>query len=636
MQDEQLEILDFLRRYPPFSELPEETLYRVATSVDVRYFKAGSQIVEFGQEALNWFVVRSGAVEVFRRDGTLYNRLTEGGYFGEFGLLHRKKVRFPVSALEDTLLYLIPEPVFGELFETNEQFADQVETEDRTRLRQVVSRREESNQLLSASIDTLISREPVILQQTATALEAARCMVENGVSSLLIVGEIDASTEDTDALDGRPMTGERMVGIVTDRDIRTRLVAEGLNYDVPVTQIMTADLVSVEHNQLVFEAMLQMLRYNVHHLPVLRHHKPIGVIALSDVIRYESRNSLFVVSSIFRQPDVDSLAALTADVRASFTRMVSEDASSRMVGSAMAFIGRSFKQRLLELGEEQFGPPPVPYCFLALGSMARHEQLIVTDQDNAMVLDNRFDPARHDDYFMQLATFVSDGLARCGYSYCTGGVMATNTRWRQPLRVWEQYFSQWIEQPTPETLLASNIFFDLDGVWGKTEWAEKLRGLIARKARANPRFLACMARNALLRTPPLGFFKDFVVESDGRHSKAINLKRRGTAPMADLIRVHALAVGSQAQNSFERLQDIIDASILPPGRGQDLHDTLEFISTVRVRNQADDLTAGDEPDNSIEPDKLSAFERKSLRDAFQILGDAQTFLKFRYQPGRAN
>jgi CBS domain-containing protein len=427
-----------------------------------------------------------------------------------------------------------------------------------------------------------------------------------------------------------------MVGIVTDRDIRSRLVAQGLDYNVPITQIMTDKLVSVEHNQLVFEAMLQMLRFNVHHLPVLRNRKPIGVIALSDVIRYESRNSLFVVSSIFRQPDVDGLAALTADVRASFTRMVSEDASSRMIGSAMAVIGRSFKQRLLELGEEQLGPPPVPYCFLALGSMARHEQLVVTDQDNAMVLDNRFDPARHDDYFKKLASFVSDGLARCGYVYCKGGVMATNSRWRQPLRVWEQYFSQWIEQPTPETLLASNIFFDLDGVWGKIEWAEKLRGLIARKARSNSRFLACMARNALLRTPPLGFFKDFVVESDGRHSKAINLKRRGTAPMADLIRVHALAVGSQAQNSFERLQEVIAAKILPPGRGQDLHDTLEFISTVRIRNQSDDLIAGLEPDNSIEPDKLSAFERKTLRDAFQILGDAQTFLKFRYQPGRAN
>jgi CBS domain-containing protein len=623
MQDEQLEILQFLQGQPSLAALPEETLHRVTTSVDVRYFKAGSAILEFGQVAAYWYVVRSGAVEVFRRDGTLYNRLTEGGHFGEAGLLRKKTVRFPVVALEDTLLYLVPEPVFTELFDTQETFADQVETEDRTRLRQVVSRREESNQLMSATVDTLISREPVTLMHTATALEAARCMTEAGVSSLLI---LDGASDPAESV---------MAGIITDRDIRTRLVAGGLNYDTPVSEIMTAKLVTVEHNQLVFEAMLQMLRHNVHHLPVMRHDKPLGVIALSDVVHYESRNSLFVVSSIFRQTSVDELAALTADVHASFVRMVNEDASSRMVGSAMAFIGRSFKQQLLALAEAALGSPPVPYCFLALGSMARNEQLVVTDQDNALVLDNRFDPALHDAYFKALAAFVSDGLARCGYIYCSGGIMATNPKWRQPLKVWEGYFSQWIEHPTAETLLSANIFFDLDGVWGQTDWADQLRKLIARKAKGNSRFLASMARNALLRTPPLGFFKNFVVEADGRYSKAINLKRRGTAPMADLIRVHALSVGSEAQNSFERLQDVVAAGVLPPGRGQDLHDTLEFISTVRIRNQADDLVAGLEPDNSIEPDKLSAFERKSLRDAFSILGDAQTYLKFRYQPGRA-
>jgi CBS domain-containing protein len=623
MEDEQLEILQFLQGQPSLASLPEEALHRVAKAVDVRYFKAGSPIIGFGQPAEFWFLVRSGAVEVFRRDGTLYNRLTEGGHFGEAGLLQKKKVRFPVVALEDSLLYLVPEPVFSELFDTQEAFADQVETEDRTRLRQVMSQREESNQLMSATVDTLIGREPVTLEHTASALDAARRMTEAGVSSLLILGGPGDPAEPS------------MVGIITDRDIRTRLVAGGLGYDTPVSEIMSSQLVTVEHNQLVFEAMLQMLRHNVHHLPVMRHDKPLGVIALSDVVHYESRNSLFVVSSIFRQTSVDELAALTADVRASFVRMVHEDASSRMVGSAMALIGRSFKQQLLALAEAELGPPPVPYCFLALGSMARNEQLVVTDQDNALVLDNRFDPARHDAYFSALATFVSDGLARCGYSYCTGGIMATNPKWRQPLKVWEGYFSQWIEQPTAETLLSANIFFDLDGVWGQTEWAEQLLKLIARKARGNTSFLASMARNALLRTPPLGFFKDFVVEADGRHSKAINLKRRGTAPMADLIRVHALAVGSQAQNSFERLQDVVAAGVLPPGRGQDLHDTLEFISTVRIRNQAHDLAAGLEPDNSIEPDKLSAFERKSLRDAFSILGDAQTYLKFRYQPGRA-
>lgn len=192
-----------------------------------------------------------------------------------------------------------------------------------------------------------------------------------------------------------------------------------------------------------------------------------------------------------------------------------------------------------------------------------------------------------------------------------------------------------MERPTPQGLLHSSIFFDLEGVHGRTEWADGLRRHIAAKARQHPQFLASMARNALLRTPPLGFFKDFVLEEDGRHTAAINLKRRGTAPLTDLIRVHALATGSQALNSFARLEDVVRAQVLPPGRGPDLHDALEFIDTVRLRNQANDLKAGREPDNSLEPERLSDFERKRLRDAFTVLSHAQGFLKFRYGSGRS-
>jgi CBS domain-containing protein len=619
MESEKLEILIFLQRHSPFTSLPEEVLSAVAQSINVQYFKADSPILIFGEPALNWWLVRSGAVEIFRRDGTLYNRLNEGGHFGEAGLLQQKKqVRFSASALEDTLLYVIPDSIFLDLFEMHEAFADLIEVDDRSRLRSVISKSEQANELMSTSVESLLDRDPVVTSRKTSLKQAAMIMSEASVSSILV------------------MNGEKSVGIVTDRDIRQRAVAQGLSLDTKIESIMTETPVSIRHDQLAFEALLVMLRHNVHHLPVLKYNHPVGVLALSDILRYESRNSLFVVSRIFHQQTVDELSALTGEVRASFVRMTKEDANSHMIGSAMSAIGRSYKQRLLDLAEQQFGPPPIPYCFLALGSMARQEQFVVTDQDNALVLDNRFDPIKHDAYFEKLATFVCDGLAKCGYTYCTGGVMATNIRWRQPLRVWQDYFSEWIDSPTPESLLTSNIFFDLDGVYGQNEFAETLRALIAKKAKGNSWFLASMARNALLRTPPIGFFKEFVLETDGRHTRAMNLKRRGTAPLTDLIRVHALAIGSRNRNSFDRLQDVIKANILPPGRGRDLQDALEFISMVRVRNQANDITNSQEPDNSVEPGMLSDFERKNLRDAFLILSHAQKYLKFRYQPGRLN
>ncbi|KJF95578.1 cyclic nucleotide-binding protein [Photobacterium angustum] len=625
MEAEQIEILNFISQYPPFDTLPEEQLHQLALEIEVAYYRANTMILNTGDRIHDLYLIRSGAVEIYRRKGELYNRLDEGDIFGQMGLLMNNRVRMPAKALEDTLLYCIPNALFIELCDKYDSFADFVEVEDGARLRHAVSSQHDENDLTTSKLRTLITRDAVIIDQNETIQTAAQTMAEEGVSALLL-SDSNATDDDDD--------NDYVTGIITDRDLCTRVLAEGISTSNPVSSVMTAEPITLDHNAYVFEAMLTMLRYNIHHLPVLRNKQPIGVISVSDIVRYESQNSLLLVSSIYQQQSVEELIQLSAQVKDCFVRMVNEDANSHMIGSAMAEIGRSFKQRLLELAEEKLGPPPIQYCFLALGSMARDEQLIVTDQDNAIILDNSFDHDKHNAYFEALAAFVCDGLAACGYTYCTGGIMATNPEWRKTRHEWEQCFADWIDNPKPQALLNSSIFFDLGGVWGRLRWAKQLNGFIVRRARNSPRFLACLARNAINRTPPLGFFKDFVMEKDGRHNNSINLKRRGTAPLADLIRVHALAVGSRSQNSLERLDDIIESGILPPGRAQDLRDAMEYISLVRIRHQALDVEEGQEPDNSIEPENMSDFERRNLKDAFQILSKAQNFVKYRYQATR--
>lgn len=625
MEAEQTEILNFISQYSPFDLLPEEQLNELAIEIEVAYHRADSMILNLGDSINDLFLIRSGAVEVYRRKGELYNRLDEGDIFGQMGLLMNNRVRMPAKALEDTLLYCIPGNLFTKLCDDYDSFADFVEVDDGSRLRHAVSRQNDENDLTTSKVRTLLTRDAVILDQNATIQVAAQTMADEGISALLICDENITDDDDDNDL---------IVGIITDRDLCTRVLALGVSTAESVSTVMSAEPITLDHNAYVFEAMLTMLRSNIHHLPVMRNKHPVGIISVSDIVRYESQNSLLLVSSIYQQQSVEELAALSTQVKDCFVRMVNEDANSHMIGSAMAEIGRSFKQRLLELAEEKYGLPPVPYCFLALGSMARDEQLIVTDQDNAIILDNHFNYDKHNAYFEKLAKFVCDGLAECGYTYCTGDIMATNPEWRKTRQQWENCFADWIDNPKPIALLNSSIFFDLGGVWGKTKWAKQLNGFIVRRARNSPRFLACLARNALNRTPPLGFFKDFVMEKDGRHNNSINLKRRGTAPLADLIRVHALAVGSRSQNSLERLDDIIDSGILPPGRAQDLRDAMEYISLVRIRHQALDIEAEIEPDNSIEPENMSDFERRNLKDAFQILSKAQNFVKFRYQSAR--
>ncbi|EGQ9808598.1 cyclic nucleotide-binding/CBS domain-containing protein [Vibrio parahaemolyticus] len=622
MEAEQLEVLNFISQHPPFDELPEEQLKKIAIHAEVAYFRQGTDILKFGDTIRDLYMVRSGAVEIYRRKGELYNRIDAGGLFGQMGLLMNNRVRMPAKAIEDTLVYCIPENIFNELCDEFENFADFMELEDSARLRNAISSRSDGNDLTTAKARKILTRDPVTLEATASIQEAASLMAEENVTALLIVRSTEELTEEDD---------DQLLGILTDRDLCIRVLAQGIDTNISVSEVMSYDVVSLDYNAYVFEAMLTMLRYNVHHLPILKDKKPIGIIGMTDIVRYESQNSLLLVSSIFQQTSVEDLKQVSLQVKDCFVRMVNEDANAHMIGRAMSVIGSSFKQRLAELAEQELGPAPIPYCLVAMGSMARDEQLIVTDQDNALILDDSYDPDKHAEYFAQFAKFVCDGLAACGYTYCTGDIMATNPEWRKTKSQWEECFGDWIDHPTPERLLNSNIFFDLLGIHGRVKWAEQLSSFIVRRAKKNNRFLACMAYNAIRRTPPLGFFKDFVMEKDGRHRNSINLKRRGTAPLADLIRVHALAIGSRSQNSFDRLDDINDAGILPKGRGMDLRDAMELIYMVRIRHQALDIEHGDEPDNNIEPENMSDFERRNLKAAFQILSNAQNFIKFRYQ-----
>ncbi|MCJ8285785.1 DUF294 nucleotidyltransferase-like domain-containing protein [Halomonas sp.] len=627
MEAELLEISQHMGRFAPFDGLSEELLDEVAGQVQVSYFKAGSSILELDAVHQEFCYIRSGAVEVTRRNGELYNLLGEGDIFGHFSLLRHSRVRFPAKALEDSLIYFIPEAMFHQLCEADEQFAEFVEV-DRPRLETAVESQRKNNDMMVTRIRKLLTRYPVMVEARATVQEAARQISESQASAVLVLDKPENNPRYT----FRDSEGGywQVTGILTDSDFRTKVVAEGLSPDTPVGEVAGRRLIAVQSDESVQEAMLCMLRNNIHHLPVMHRRSPVGIVHLSDIIRYETQSSLYLVSNIFHQPSVECLAKLAPDVQAAFVRMVHDGADSQMVGKALSTIGRSFTRRLLEMAEEELGPPPVPYCFMALGSMARNEQSIVTDQDNALVLSDDFDPALHDEYFATMAKRVSDGLAACGYTYCKGDVMATNPKWRQPLSVWKGYFTEWIERPSPEGLLHSSIFFDLDTVHGDNPLVEELQDLVATKASKHKRFLSAMARNALNRTPPLGIFRTFVMEKDGKHNNSINLKRRGTAPMVDLIRIHALACGSRAQNSFDRLDDIDRTQLLAPGVSDKLRYALEFLSMSRIRHQVIDLEHEHEPDNNIEPENVSSEERHNLKDAFQALSNAQKFLKFRY------
>lgn len=626
MHAEHAEVCQHLGQHPPFDRLSTELLELAGSQVEIAYYRAGSDILVFDQEIRHLCYVRSGAVEVFRRSGDLYNRLGEGEIFGHFNLLRSNRVHFPAVALEDSLIYFIPETVFQKLCNEDEHFADFVELE-RPRLASAAAEQKKANDMIITRVRKLVMRKPLVLEDSLSLREAAHQLNEHSAQAALVVRE-PGDKPRYNYIDDAGSTWQ-LSGLLSDQDFR-RAMAGGMSADMPLSKLVDSDLVTVQSDDSIYEAMLSLLRHGIDHLTVIHNRRPWGIVSLPDIVRYETNSSLYLVNSIYNQVSTEGLARLTPEVEAAFIRLLDEGATSQMVGRALSTIGRSITTRLLELAEQELGPPPVAYCFMTNGSMARDEQSIVTDQDNALILSDEFDEKAHDEYFLTLARRVSDGLAACGYTYCKGNIMATNKQWRQPLSRWRAYFENWIGQPTPERLLHSSIFFDLDSIAGERGYVDELRELLSERAADNPRFLASLARNALNRTPPLGFFRTFVMEKDGRHGKSINLKRRGTAPMVDLIRVHALACRSRAQNSFERLDDIANTQLLGPDVPGKLSDALEYLALTRMRQHAASLKQGEAPENTINPERVERDTREHLRQAFQALSYAQKFLGYRY------
>ncbi|MDF1762629.1 MAG: DUF294 nucleotidyltransferase-like domain-containing protein [Oleibacter sp.] len=597
--------------HEPFCWLPADALSDMASSIEVSYKQAGEVVLALNEPIHHLYFVRSGEVEIFRRDGSLYNRLPAGHVFGQMGLLMNAKVRFPATTRKDSLFYLIPIQLFMDYCEKYSEFGDFFEVNEHSILEQAIQVGKDD--MTTVPVTELITSEPLVVTPDTTVAECAIRISENYIAAAVV--------QDKHGI---------LLGIVTDSDLRARVIAKSLPYDTPVDDIMSTELLVMDQHAYLHEVMLVMLRNNTHHVPIMDDHRVLGVVSLLDVVAHESQNSLLLVRSILSSESIDSLAQLSKQLPSVYERLVNEHATSHMIGSAMSVIGTSFMQQMAKLVEDELGPPPVPYCLIALGSLARDEQLLVTDQDNALILSDDYHEAIHGAYFEQFSNMLCEGLDRCGYPLCEGLIMASNPKWRMRRSEWRDQFTDWIENPDPKALLNASIFFDLVAVHGKKLWAKELQKFIATKAKNSKPFLASLARNALKRTPPLGVFKNFVLEEDGRQQKSLNIKRRGTAPLTDIIRVHALATGSILQNSFERLDDISKTKLLPNEKYDELANALELLYSMRAREQMLAIREKREPNNNIAPDTLSLTRQRSLKEAFNVITQAQRFLKYRY------
>ena len=325
------------------------------------------------------------------------------------------------------------------------------------------------------------------------------------------------------------------------------------------------------------------------------------MLTSTDLMRLERANPIHLVGDIAKADDLDTLVALSQRLPRIIDQLVHEDATADGIGRIVTAVGDALEQRLIHLAERALGPSPAAYAWVALGSQARLEQGPGSDQDNALVLSDDATTADAP-WFEALATFVVDGLVACGYPRCPGDIMATNPRWRQPLREWKRTFARWIDEPVPDAILRSAIFFDLRTVHGDDSLVAGLQEQIRLSAPRSGRFLAHLARNAAANEPPLGFFRGFVLEREGQHKDTLDLKRGGFHAVVEVARVHALSRGLPQVGTLSRIAAAAGAGGLSSETAADLHDAFEFIRYVRLLHQAKQIRSGEAPDNFVAPE----------------------------------
>jgi CBS domain-containing protein len=604
------EIEAFLGRLPGFDHLDESELHRAARAVSVAYYRQGQDILSIGVTNTHLNIVRSGAVELTDGNGDLVTRLAEGECFGFPSLMNSAPTRNHSVALEDTLIYHLKGEAFEALRRDNREFDTWFirALSDRLTMRPVAG---EIRGGAAGSVRDLVSRGPVTIDGSASIRETAKKMVAERVSAMLI----------TD--------GGRMTGIVTDRDLRSRVVAEDRPLDRPVAEIMTPDPISLDAESHAYEAALVMMQNVIHHLPVTDDGELQGMVARSDFMRLETEHPLYLVSDIGKQDSVQGLVEACSRLPGLIAGQIDADIVAEQLGKFITAITDSVTRQLIRIARDQLGPPPCRYAWIALGSQARHEQSAVSDQDNALVLEDGAG-GEAEAYFERLARIVNDGLDACGWVHCPGGVMAMNPRWRVTVSRWKEHFTHWITVPEEKALMHANIFFDLRAVDGEAELVEEIKDSIRETARKNELFLALMAKNAMNFQPPLGFFRQFVLEKSGEHRNTLNLKLHGIIPIVETARIRSLAAGEMRVSTRNRLRAAARQGELAGADAESLIDALDFIEKLRLEHQSRQMNAGEKPDNHLSPSELSPLARQNLKAAFSQIRTSQAALLNRF------
>lgn len=624
------DVFVFLKETPPFRSLDDDTLRNLAAEVSPAFYPRGHVIVtQDGPAAEHLSVIKEGEVKLFvstnEGEEVRVAYRTKGHFFGLLSIVCGDISRDTVVATRDASCYLLKKESVLSLMKKDPEFAEYCFRVLLKRLLDLTYSEIHRRTLLYGAGDKLLftnyvcdlaTREVVTASEDISIREAAEIMTEKNISSLILLDS-----------DGLP------VGLITDRDMRRKVVSKGRDAASRVGDIMSFTLIKSEARDYCFEALLKMIRYDIHHLLVVGGGDLKGIITSHDLMRLQASSPLSVAGEIGNQSTIDGLVPVSKKIDRIITMLIREGAKASTVTRIITEINDTLVKKVIELAESRLGPPPVDYCWIVFGSEGRKEQTFRTDQDNAIIYDDTDGPESEEvaDYFAGLSLFIKEALSKCGFPACSADYMASNPRWRRPLSAWKRYFGDWINIPNPEAILHSLIFFDFRPVHGNFLIAEKLRSYTWHQLKEKRLFFTQMAGVVSQNRPPLDLFGRFTGVKEGPHKGAFNSKINALCPIIDAARFSALETGIYLTSTIERLRALKERAGTVSAFSEELEQAFEFLMSMRLNHQFRQMEEGLPPENFISPEGLAGLDRKMLKESFRVIIAVQAAMLKKYR-----
>jgi CBS domain-containing protein len=600
------EVIRFLGEHPPFEALQEVDVERVASCAEVEFHRAGTIIFSQGSEPVAHLrVIRSGAVEIVH-DGRVLDLLGEGELFGHASMLSGLPTGFEARAAEDTLCYRIPSEVAKGLLSGPEGLRYVARSLLEAPLGDAgTSAAHPARDPAHQPVGSLLRGEAVVCGPDTSIRAAAQMMTDAGRTSIVID------------------LGDGSIGILTDRDLRTRVVADGIPGDAPVSSAMSAPAYTCRPDRLGGEVLLDMLDRGFRHFPVVSATGGVlGVISDLDLVAVQTRSSFYLRQAIAAAQTPEQVAAAAGGLNPAVIAMHDARIAASNITAIYAVVLDVLTRRLVELAVAEAGAPPAPFSWLALGSQARREATPASDIDSAIAWFDDERAAEIKPYLHDVGVTVVAGLEACGLHRDEHGATASDLLFVRSIESWQRAARSLIADPTQEkALILVSVLVDSRPVWGIHRGAPVSDTF--RIAPRNPELLRLLARFALSYRPPTGFFRGLVVEHTGEHRGRLDLKRAGIVPIVGLARWAGMAAGVTSGSTTERLQAAGDAGTLPASDAHTLQDAFELVHGLRLEHQIDLLRDGQKPDDYVDPARLSPLTRSHLREAFRAVASIQ-------------